>query len=402
MTEYTYIARNTSGQQVSGTVEAHTEQEVLSELAQRVLYPVRIEAARSLQTASFFKPRIKQHQLAIFYSQLSDLLRAGVPLLRAFEILEQQSTQPGFSVVLRQVRENVAEGKSLSEAMKHHPRIFNELSVSMVRAGQEGGFLEGVLQRIAMFTTQQQELRSRVVGAAVYPVFLLIFGFIIVGILTTFFVPKFESFFSRLREAGKLPWVTEALMQVSAFLTDNGWWILLLIISGISALWYFRDSPAWKQWLDGIKLRLPGAGPIFLYLAIARFCRVLGTLLHNGVPILPALRISKDSTGNHVLSNAVAEAADNISAGESLGKPLRACGHFPPDVVEMISVGEESNNLEEVLIQIAETTEQRTARQLELFVRLLEPVLLIVMAAIVLVVIVALLLPIFRQSQLMG
>ena len=133
-----------------------------------------------------------------------------------------------------------------------------------------------------------------------------------------------------------------------------------------------------------------------------RFCRVLGTLLHNGVPILPALRISKDSTGNHVLSNAVAEAADNISAGESLGKPLRACGHFPPDVVEMISVGEESNNLEEVLIQIAETTEQRTARQLELFVRLLEPVLLIVMAAIVLVVIVALLLPIFRQSQLMG
>ena len=132
------------------------------------------------------------------------------------------------------------------------------------------------------------------------------------------------------------------------------------------------------------------------------FWRVLGTLLHNGVPILPALRISKDSTGNHVLSNAVAEAAENISAGASLGTPLRACGHFPPDVVEMISVGEESNNLEEVLIQIAETTERRTARQLELFVRLLEPILLIVMAAIVLVVIVALLLPIFRQSQLMG
>ena len=390
MTEYTYIARNTSGQQVSGTVEAHTEQEV------------RIEADKSVQTASFFQPRIKQHQLATFFSQLSDLLRAGVPLLRAFEILEQQSTQPGLTVVLREVRENVAEGKSLSEAMKHHPRIFNELSVSMVRAGQEGGFLEGVLQRIAMFTTQQQELRSRVIGAAVYPVFLLFFGFIIVGILTTFFVPKFESFFSRLREAGKLPWVTEALMQVSAFLTDNGWWILLLLMSGTSALWYFRDNPAGKQWLDRIKLRLPGAGPIFLYLAIARFCRVLGTLLHNGVPILPALRISKDSTGNHVLSNAVAEAAENISAGASLGTPLRACGHFPPDVVEMISVGEESNNLEEVLIQIAETTERRTTRQLELFVRLLEPVLLIVMAAIVLVVIVALLLPIFRQSQLMG
>ena len=402
MTEYTYIARNTSGQQVSGTVEAHTEQEVLSELSQRVLYPVRIEAAKSVQTASFFQPRIKQHQLATFFSQLSDLLRAGVPLLRAFEILEQQSTQPGLTVVLRDVRENVAEGKSLSEAMKHHPRIFNELSVSMVRAGQEGGFLEGVLQRIAMFTTQQQELRSRVIGAAVYPVFLLFFGFIIVGILTTFFVPKFESFFSRLREAGKLPWVTESLMQVSAFLTDNGWWILLLLMSVTSALWYFRDNPAGKQWLDRIKLRLPGAGPIFLYLAIARFCRVLGTLLHNGVPILPALRISKDSTGNHVLSNAVAEAAENISAGASLGTPLRACGHFPSDVVEMISVGEESNNLEEVLIQIAETTERRTTRQLELFVRLLEPVLLIVMAAIVLVVIVALLLPIFRQSQLMG
>jgi general secretion pathway protein F len=194
--------------------------------------------------------------------------------------------------------------------------------------------------------------------------------------------------------------LTEGLLGLSEFLGTNWYWVGGMVILTGAALWSFRDSPRGRHLIDGWKLRLPGAGTIYRNLAIARFCRILGTLLHNGVPILQSLRIGKDSTGNRVLSDAIGASAENISTGESLSTPLRRSGHFPTDVVEMISVGEESNNLEEVLINIADATERRTTRNLELLVRLLEPVLLLVMAVVVLLVILALLLPMFKMSEL--
>jgi general secretion pathway protein F len=400
MAEFRYVARQSSGQQVTGMIEAGNERDVLAQLSERMLFPVRVEEAVSRGLQRRWGTGVRSRHLAAMYGQLSDLLRSGVPLLRALEILEKQSSRPALSEVLRSVREHVAEGSGLAEAMERHPRVFNDLAVSMVRAGQEGGFLEDVLLRIARFTEQQEDLRSRVVGATAYPAFLLVFGTILVTALVIFFVPRFEEFFERLRENGELPVLTEGLLGLSEFLGTNWYWVGGMVILTGAALWSFRDSPRGRHLIDGWKLRLPGAGTIYRNLAIARFCRILGTLLHNGVPILQSLRIGKDSTGNRVLSDAIGASAENISTGESLSTPLRRSGHFPTDVVEMISVGEESNNLEEVLINIADATERRTTRNLELLVRLLEPVLLLVMAVVVLLVILALLLPMFKMSEL--
>jgi general secretion pathway protein F/type IV pilus assembly protein PilC len=284
--------------------------------------------------------------------------------------------------------------------MAKHPRVFNELSVSMVRAGQEGGFLEDVLARIAEFTEHQEELRSRVVGALAYPVFLMIIGSIIVLSLIIFLVPRFESMFGS--KTDELPGLTVALLAFSNFLQSNFVWIGLAFV----ALWYgykrWIDSERGRRRMDAIKLKVPGSGQIFRNLAISRFCRILGTMLHNGIPILTALRIAKDSTGNKILADAIDKAADHVTGGKSLGGPLAASGHFPRDVIEMISVGEESNSLEKVLVNVADSMERRTTRQLDLFVRLLEPVMLLLMAAVTLLVVLALLMPFWQANNMIG
>jgi general secretion pathway protein F/type IV pilus assembly protein PilC len=277
--------------------------------------------------------------------------------------------------------------------------VFGELSVSMVRAGEEGGFLEDVLKRIATFTEHQQELKSRVVSAMVYPVFLLTMGSIIVVLILVFFVPKFEPIFSRMKERDGLPWATELLMSMSGNMQTYGIVAVALLIGGCYALAKAIETETGRRRFDLLRIRAIGFGPIIRSLAIARFCRILGTLLHNGVPILQSLRIAKDATGNVVLTDAIAAAAESVSAGKSLAQPLAASHQFPVEIVEMISVGEEANNLEQVLINVADTMEQRTNRRLDMFVRLLEPLLLLIMAGIILFVMIALLVPILQSSS---
>ena len=400
MAEFTFEAIGRTGQRTQGTLTAGSEREVMTMLDGRGLLPVRIQAARASTSHRAWGRRVRNKYLAGFYSQLSDLLRSGVPLLRSLDILERQSTQAALSEVLREVRAQVAQGTSLADAMAQHPRAFNELSVSMVRAGQEGGFLEDVLRRIADFTEHQEDLKAKVIGALAYPVFLAVTGFIVMNILVLFFVPRFEPIFKKLEEKDELPTLTTMLMGTSHFLM--GWGGVVVLVSFVSALWGFwwwAGTSDGRLRVDGWRLRLPGAGNIYMSFALARFTRVLGTLLHNGIPILQALRIAKDSTGNRVLTLAIEEAAENVTTGKSLAEPLAACKHFPRDVVEMVAVGEESNNLEKVLMDIATGLDKRTERRLELFVRLLEPVMLLVMAAITLLVVAGLLLPVFKMSS---
>jgi general secretion pathway protein F/type IV pilus assembly protein PilC len=334
----------------------------------------------------------------VFYSQLADLLRSGVPLLRSLELLEKRTSQPALQRAVRLVKEQVADGTHLADAMRQQPHAFSELAVSMVRAGEEGGFLEDVLKRVAVFADQQQELKSRVIGAAAYPLFLVVMGTIIVTAMLVFFVPKFEPIFDRMSSRGELPWATTALMGFSGFLQDYGVLLLagLIVAVGFS-VGYGRTEAGRLNW-DRLTLRVYGLGPIVRSLAIARFCRILGTLLHNGVPILRGLRIAKDAAGNRLLSRAIAAATENISAGRSLAQPLSASGQFPEEIAEMIAVGEEANNLEQVLIDVADSLEQHAKRNIDLFVRLLEPVMLLIIAGLILFVVVGLLLPIFQSS----
>ncbi len=401
--DFQYQALQSTGEQVSGVQSAATEQEVSRSLAARDLYPVRIEplAAGGGRGARRRGARVGRRYVAAFFSQLSDLLRSGVPLLRALELLERRSSQPALQQVVRELRQQVAEGAHLADALARHGRVFSELAVSIVRAGEEGGFLEDVLKRIAVFSRKQQQLKSQVIGALAYPVFLMTMGTIIVTSMLVFFVPKFAPIFERISARGELPWPTTALLAFSGMLHDYGIILLALLAAAVFFAWSYFATPAGRLRLDGWRLSVRGVGPIIQSLAIARFCRILGTLLTNGVPVLRSLRIAKDAAGNRVLSQAIAAAAESIAAGKSLTQPLAACGHFPEEVVEMIAVGAEANNLEQVLIEIADTLESEAQRRLDLYVRLLEPVMLLIIAVLILFVVMALLLPIFQSSGML-
>jgi general secretion pathway protein F/type IV pilus assembly protein PilC len=285
--------------------------------------------------------------------------------------------------------------------MQSHPRAFGEMAISMVRAGGEGGFLEDALSRVAMFTEQQQDLKGRTTGALAYPVFLGVVGVAVVTGLIVFFVPQFEGLFERLRARGELPALTEGLLALSHAIGSWGWLLAIILIGAGIFLKNKLQTDAGRIWSDRVKLKIPIIGNIFQNLAVARFCPVLGTLLHNGVPILRSLEISSWAAGNKVLAGAITAAAENISAGQSLAKPLQASGYFPTEVVEMIAVAEESNTLETVLTNVADSLEKRTFRRLELFVRLLEPMMLLLLASVVLCVVIALLMPVLKMSTTM-
>lgn len=403
MPDFVYQARNPTGGAANGTLVAANEREALNLLDQKGLFPIKIELAKQTVARQMgFGKKLKPRLLATLYGQLADLLHSGVPLLRSLEILERQSHHPHLTEVLKDIRGEVADGTSLADALGKHPRVFGDLTVSMVRAGQEGGFLEDVLKRIAEFTDHQEELKSKVIGALAYPMFLTIIGSIIVMGLIIFLVPKFEEMFAKQRETGDLPFLTVALLDSSKFLQGN----ILFVLAGLGLGWWllrrWMGTPAGRRRVDSIKLALPGAGRIWQALAVARFCRILGTLLHNGIPILTSLKIAKDSTGNVCLTEAIDKASENVKGGQSLGGPLASSGYFPTDVVEMIAIGEESNTLEKVLVNIADSTERRTTRQLDLLVRLLEPVMLLLMAAVTLVVVLALLLPFLNMGKMVG
>lgn len=400
MPDFNYIAREATGAQVAGTLTAGSEQEALSSLAARSLFPVKIDMAKeSVSQQKQVGRRVASKHLTGFYSQLADLLKSGVPLLRSLQLLEGQASNPALKFVISDVKDQVADGTRLFEAMRKHPKVFSDLAISMVRAGEEGSFLEDVLKQIASFNRHQEELRGKVVGAMVYPMFLLTVGTAIVIVMLVKFVPEFAGIFGQMQERGQLPWATTTLMGISDWL-QNRWALLLLGLGGITfGLYQYLQTEDGRTNFDRFRLRSPGIGPIVRSLAIARFSRILGTLLKNGVPILSSLRIAKDATGNRILSDTIGRAADNVSGGRALAEPLGASGEFPKEVVEMISVGAEANNLEQVLIDIADNQERNTNRQLELFVRLLEPLLLLIMAGLVVFVIAALLLPVLRMSS---
>ena len=399
MAEYRYVAREISGLQVEGIVSAASEREALGSLAAKNLFPVSIKMADSAKAHQANKRRrVPARVLATFYTQLADLLRAGVPLLRALDLLVRQTRQMTLKLVVQEVRDQVADGTRLAEALRQHPTVFNELAVSMVRAGEEGSFLEESLQRIADFTEHQEELKSRVVGAMAYPAFLVVVGTLIVVGMLVFFVPKFEPLFDTMRKEGTLPFATTALLSTSGFLQSYGWILLIAAGGGVVFARKYFANEAGRLRFDQVRLKIYGVGQVVRSLAVARFCRVLGTLLHNGVPILNSLHIAKDATGNKVISAAIAQAADHISSGRSLAQPLAECGQFPIDVLEMIAVGEEANNLEQVLVGVADKMERQTNRQLDLVVRLLEPLMLVMMAGIILFLLIALMMPIFNST----
>ena len=397
MSQFTYSAIDGSGHRVLGQLNAATRGEALQTLAQQVLTPLTLSenAATPLRSQ-----RVKPAAIAAACSLLADQLDTGVPLLKALRVMEQQTSSPGLKTALARIAERVADGTSLANAMSEHNSLFGDLEVSMVRAGEEGGFLDESLRRLAAVRERQEEIRGRLLSALAYPALLTEVGSLVVVGMLTFFVPKFEPLFESLRQSNRMPLPTTILLALSSGLKSFGLPVLLVTLGAVYAVRSFIPEAKLKEFRDRTSLRLHGVGPVVRSLAIARFCRVLGTLLQNGVPMLKSLEIARSATGNQVLSETIASAAENIAAGKSLAGPLAASGQFPPDVIEMMSVAEQANKLEPVLLKLADKLEDRSRARLEVLMKLLEPLMMVVMAIVVGFLVIALLMPVFEGNGL--
>ena len=397
MATFTYKAKTRTGQTVTGVLTAESQQAAYRTLDEKALFPISVTEGGAAQSRVLpgRKKKVKLRVLVTLYSQLADLLRAGVPVLRALDVLSRQQSNPVLSEILREIHQDVSSGASLADAMAKHPNAFNELSVAMVRAGEAGGFLEDVLARIAVFAERQDELKNKLVGSMIYPCILVFAGTAVVTFLMAFVVPSIRQFLDHVPDK---PFLTTALFAVSDFIRANGIYLLAVLGIAVAMLVPVVRSEKGQEMLDRIKLRVPILCNIVIMVAICRFCRILGTMLHNGVPLLAALKVSRDSAGNRLVAEQIDRASESVQKGETLAGPLGESGLFPSDIIDMIAVAEESNSLETVLVQIAESNEARTARQIDLGVRLLEPLMLMFMAVFVVIIAIALLVPILKMS----
>jgi len=398
MPKFQYTARNLSGGKVAGLIEADGEGAAIQLLERKELYPVDIWNTEDKADNRLFRGRISNRDLGVMYGQLSDLLGSGVPLLRALKSIVKSTVNKRLKGVLGDIHNSVADGKSLYESMAEHHNIFPELHTVMVQAGERASFIEEVLESLSVFLERLDELRGKVLGALIYPVMLVMLGGTVMVSALVFFVPKFEPMLAGIDK----PMPTEVIFFLSESIR-NYWAIIAIAIGGLIAFfWSAMQSQSSKRAMERWRLKIPVAGTAMRMVAITRFCRILGTMLANGVPILQALAISRDATGSALLAENIDDAIKNVRAGEPLTEPLKGGGLFPEQVLAMISVAEESNQLQKVLLHIADSVERRTNQQVDQAVRLIEPVILCMVAAGIGFLALGLLLPIFTMASSLG
>jgi general secretion pathway protein F/type IV pilus assembly protein PilC len=397
MPTFTYKAMSSTGQAVTGVLTAENEHAALRMIDDRAMFPLEVRAGSGVKKGILGggHRKVKASRVGGFYGQLGDLLNAGVPMLRSMDVLARMDADPTLTEIVREIREDVASGETLADAMAKHPAVFKDLHVSMVRAGEAGGFLEDVLNRLGDFAEKQDELRKKLIGSMIYPIILICAAIMMITGLLVFVIPKLRP----MLEKQELNILTRSVFMAGDLVRDYGLYLVGAIVVGVVSIWTYAKSEKGRYVVDQAKLKVPMLGNIICMVAVCRFCRILGTLLHSGVPILQALKVSKESAGNLVLAGHIEAAADSVQKGETLSTPLGASGVFPPDIVDMIAVAEESNSLEKVLVQVAETNEARTARTIDLAVRMLEPLLLVFMAGAVLLIALAILVPILNISS---
>ena len=400
MPQFQYTAMTEAGQKVTGAIEAETESAALRLIEERKLFPVSVKGKGVVagQVAKPRKRRVKSRDLGLMYSQLADLLGSGVPLLRAMDTLIKSTVSPSLRDLLKEIRASVADGRTLTDSMKQYPEVFPTLHTAMIQAGERAAFMEEVLRSLAGFLERFEELRSKVLGAMIYPALLTALGTVVMIGALIFFVPRFEPLLANAQK----PLPTELLFGASKMMRSH-WYLLVVGVAGMAAfVWVNLKSEKARRAMEKWRLKIPVVGNAFRLLAITRFCRILGTMLANGVPLLQALKISKDATGSTILSERIVEAAESVRDGKRLSEPLAVGGFFPEQILAMLSVAEESNKLDKVLVQIADTVERRTNRQVDQAVRLIEPVILCLVAAGIGFLALGLLLPIFTMASALG
>lgn len=398
MAVFSYKALRPDGTITAGQLEAGGRQEAFTALDRQGLRPLDLldGAARTgvAQDANGRSGRVSARALEGFTRQLASLLAASVPLSQALHLLSRESADKAGRAQWRAIHDEVIDGTPLAQAMGRHPQVFPTVYCAMVKAGETGGFLDVVLRQIAEFQSLERELRSKVMGALIYPAVLAVLSLSVLVFLLVFFIPRFQGIFSDF--GGALPPLTRGIVAVSQQLRRHGPVLLLAIGVGVLLLRRYLATAAGRRWREDLTLRLPVVGTIAARFAMTRFCRMLGTLIHAGVPLINALRVARESLGNEILAEAVNTAIDRVQHGDRLGASLATCSRlFPASVVAMVTVAEQTGRLDEELIRLANDTEKDLDRQLRAAVAVAEPALLLVMAGFVGTIVVGMVLPIF-------
>ncbi len=404
MQKFRYKAKDGRKEIVTGILEAETEQEALAKLSQMGYFPLSIEgeeASSEGQTDPLslgFFTRIRRRDITFLTRQLADLLESGIPLLRALDILREQTESRRLQEVLASLASRVREGKSFSEALALYPKIFSNLYVNMVKSGEVGGVLSEVLARLADFGERAEELRAKLRAALAYPILILFVGMATVAVLLIFVVPKLVSLFQDVGQILPLP--TRILVEVSQGLVHYWWVILSMVALSAFLLKRGRLSHGVRLAIDGLKLRLPVWGSLIKKVEIASFARSLATLLSHGVPILQAMQVVVQATENELLRGEFKRIGEQLKGGTTLSQEIRRGRMFPALVTNMVAVGEEAGNLDRSLFKIADTYEREADRAMKLMTSLVEPVMILVMGSIVGFIVISMLMPIFQIDLL--
>ena len=428
MATFQYIALDGAGQEKRGTIEAGDRASAIAAIRAHGLFPSAIGEVKSapasaakapkgakapkaaapkksglnkdikinIKLPSFLRGRVKAKDLTAFTRQLATLVNAGLPLMRCIDVLKKQKMAPAMMDCLNGISENIAGGGTFSDALTAYPKVFDNLYVNMVKAGEAGGVLEVVLNRLAEFAEKAQKIKNKVKGAMIYPSVVLFAAIGITAFLLVTVIPKFQQVFNDILGGQSLPAVTEFVMGLSDFVQHNG----LQIAAGVAALVViykvFGKTPFGAYQLDKLRLAMPVIGTLIKRTAISQVTRTLGTLLSSGVPILQALTIVRDTTGNLVVKRAIQSVHDAVKEGESMTDPLAASGVFPPMVVSMVQVGEETGSLPDMLTRVANTYDDEVDNAVAGLTAAIEPALIIFLAVVVGTIVIAMFLPMIK------
>ncbi len=426
MATFQYSALDAKGEQTTGTVSAASETEAVQQLRAKGLYPTQINeegkgkkgkaapAKSAVKGKAKAKPTvkgrtggsIKPKSLMIFTRQLATLIDSGLPLLRSLTVLEKQEPNPVLKATVSALAENVQGGSTFSESLAQHPKIFNKLYVNMVKAGELGGVLEVVLNRLAEYQEKAQKLKNKIVSAMVYPVIVMFIAVAILVFLMIFIVPKFREMFSSADS--ELPLISKIVFGMSEFFLANPLYVpnvvFVFIMFGVGVFLFniWGRTAGGRKAIDHLKLKMPILGDIQRKSAVSRFSRTLGTLVTSGVPILQALNITRDTAGNVVISEAIEKVHEAVKEGETIVTPLQASGVFPNMVISMVDVGEETGQLPEMLLKVADVYDDEVDNAVTALTSILEPIMIVILALIVGAVVFALFLPLIKMISTMG
>jgi len=400
MAKFSYTAVDAKGKQATGVIDANDQNDAIAQIRQLGFYPQRLDEARDSDTSSKNKPKLKKKNshvkmrvLTVFTRQLATLIDAGLPLLRSLNTLAKQERNAVMRTTMANLASAVEGGSTFSEALAQHPGIFNKLYVNMVKAGELGGVLEIVLTRLAEFQEKSQKIKGKVLAAMVYPIVVLCIAVLILSFLLTFIVPKFQQIYADALPGKPLPAVTQFVIDLSHLLTSQWYYVIGGVGAIIVGYKLFSSNPVGAVIIDRIKLRLPVFGDLISKTSIARFSRTLGTLISSGVPILQALNITRETSGNHIVASAIGKIHDSVKEGESVVGPMESSGVFPPIVTSMVQVGEETGQLPDMLVKVADVYEAEVDNVVTGLTSILEPIMIVFLAVIVGTIVIALFLP---------